>query len=183
MKHIRIIPLLVVLLLLFSTSPAFSESIAHSILFDETTVGDVHAINVDSITVTRTQVVYVPVTIIRETITGETTSVIAPQVLTITYRYIIYRDTDGEYTGGRLILNSEYPKLTISAPAYLNVSCSKISNPTFQFRSGNPYSVTITGGSFSITYNASVRYNIRDEIVSTTPDTVMRSYYYSTTGP
>ena len=192
MKNVRILLSLVILILAFSTGSVLGAPASLPISLDESIEDPNDLTSRDNILKTGTQAVYAPVTIIQETITGESTSIIAPQVLRITYRYYIHEDTDGDYTGGYMINNSEYPKLTVSAPSYLNVSFSKVNGPTFTkvngptrftFVGGNPYTITISGGAFSITYNSTVRYNVRGDIISVTPTTVTRSYYYTATGP
>lgn len=134
------------------------------------------------------QSVYVPVTLVyHDATSAETETRIAPSVLLITYKYLAYRsESNGVYTGGLVYLNNTFPKLTVSdqSDMGLNVSCARVSLPVVAGVQGNgdTYTVTIRGGSFTVTYDAVIHYNAQG-IISRAPTTMTRSYNFTETGP
>lgn len=133
------------------------------------------------------QTVYVPVTQIHEQADGSTiTSTIYPGVVQITYKYFVTKsEVTDTYTGGYVVLSETYPNLTPIGDVYLDVSAARGDYPTRATVDVLPdqYTVSIRGGTFTITYNATVRYNAQGQIISTTPTTVTRSYSFTATGP
>ena len=132
------------------------------------------------------QTVYVPVTLICEQADGSIiTSTVYPGVAEIIYKYYVcYSSETGHLTGGYFVLDECYPFLRPIGDIYLDVSVSQEKYPvrtTVKLMDGQ-YEFSIAGGTFTVTYNATVRYNAQGQIISTTPTTVTRSYSFTATG-
>ena len=133
------------------------------------------------------QPVYVPVTLLYHHEDGTTTRFrVTPQVLTITYQYRLNVDEMG-YAGVVVIRDDAYPDIAVDdrSGIGLNVSYAKETLPPLARIDGvgNTYAVEIGGGSFTITYDAVIHYNLRNEITGRESVTVTRSYGYTQTGP
>jgi len=132
------------------------------------------------------QTVYVPVTLIYEQLDGSTvTSTIYPGVAEVIYKYYVYYAHEtGNPTGGCSVLDELYPALRPIGDTYLGIAVAREKHPvqTVVRWLGNQFDISIKGGTFTITYNATVRYNAEGQIIATTPTTVTRVYNYTATG-
>ena len=132
------------------------------------------------------QTVYVPVTLFCEQADGSIiTYTVYPGVAEIIYKYYICYDREnGHPTGGYSVLDECYPFIHPIGDTYLDISTKPEKYPvrtTVKLMDGQ-YEFSIAGGTFTITYNATVRYNAQGQIISTTPTTVTRSYSFTATG-
>lgn len=129
--------------------------------------------------------VKVPVTIYTETTNGTVTSTVTPSIIRVTFKYYVSTDSSGAYVGGYGVNGGDYPKLAkLSTNFPLDVSCTKLTAPVVNIVEGHStyYTVSIRGGSFSITYNNVLRYDSNGNLVSKSSTTETRAYSYSYTG-
>ena len=133
--------------------------------------------------ITRTQNVYAEVTHIYEQVSGTPiTTTTSLHVGTIKYKFYLNRNTvTNQYVGGYVVITDGYPQLSGTNGAVL----TKITNPVNCVVTGNgsTYSVTISGGRFSVTYDKTITYPLSGGSPTVTRGTVDRTFRYTETGP
>ena len=183
MKKI-LLSLLALLLLLNVGGVCSAEATAPGLRLDANGQAENGYAEDDYIVVCVEQPVYLPVTLILQGIDGTVNEFrLAPKVLDITYKFCVYTDASGEkFIGGGRFYDENFPRLTVNDQSGmdLRVSCAAVSQPSSVrfLASGDGYTATIRGGTFSITYDSVIRFNARG-LESRESTTVVRAYNYT----
>ena len=112
-----------------------------------------------------------------------------PAVGKITYKYWYEKDDSSNTWQGGYSINNTYPQpeaLSSAEAKLLNPSFSKISHPVGSFNSSSVdkgFTISISGGSFSVTYNSSLYYDTDGTLDHVERTTMLRSFNWSYTGP
>lgn len=112
-----------------------------------------------------------------------------PAVGHVDYPYWCEKDEESDTWQGGFAINDAYPRPYVISSAeadLLNPVFSKISHPVGNFHSSSvdqDFGISISGGSFSVTYNSSLYYNADGTLDHVERTTMLRSFNWSYTGP
>lgn len=112
-------------------------------------------------------------------------SVISPVAYNIRYKIAIHK-SGGLYSAVQFV-HADSPVLAKTSNSIydLGLSLQKISQPDNISTSvpGDTWSITISGGSYQVTYNSTIYINANGQQTGAVPTTQTRAYYYTMSGP
>ena len=110
-----------------------------------------------------------------------------PAVGHVDYPYWCEKDEESDTWQGGFAINDAYPRPYVISSAeadLLEPVFAKVSNPSGTFHtSSTGFTISVVGGSFSVTYNSSLYYNTDGTLHHVERTTMMRSHNWSFTGP
>lgn len=110
-----------------------------------------------------------------------------PAVGRVEYKYWYELDEKSNTWQGGCAINNTYPRpyaISGGQADLLEPVFAKVSNPSGTFHtSSTGFTISVVGGSFSVTYNSSLYYDTDGSLHHVERTTMMRSHNWSFTGP